>query len=116
MNKNNLQLESMYRPEHLRRDFWLRSIDNGVVTFAKRIEFEERDISQSDYRNAFASVETDKAYPPELVAIFNGLWAMGLRPDGFEDRNRETGVLRDHLNDMRQLVFKDKLKAINVRI
>lgn len=112
MNKSDFQFESMYRVDQLRTDYYLRSVDGDKVTFAKRIEFEERDLSQSDYLNPFASADGHNKYPPELIAVFNGLWAMGLRPDGFEDRNRETGALRDHLDDMRLLVLKDKYKAI----
>ena len=46
--------------------------------------------------------------PIELKAIFDGLWDMGIRPEGFEDMNRETEALRNHLADMRQLVYKDQ--------
>ncbi len=48
------------------------------------------------------------AVPPELMAIFEGLWDMGIRPTAFEDRTRETGAIRDHLEDMRRLALKDK--------
>ncbi len=48
------------------------------------------------------------AVPDELMAIFNGLWGMGIRPTAFEDRTRETGAIRDHLEDMRRLVLKEK--------
>ena len=89
------------------RQYYLTAYNDDVRTFAQPLIFEE--VEQGETMEPFITEDyRDHGPPLVLLAIFNGLWNMGIRPDGFEDRNRETKALGQHLEDMRQLVFKDK--------
>lgn len=44
-----------------------------------------------------------------LQAILNHAWDIGMRPVGFLDTTKEVGALREHLHDMRALVFTGKI-------
>ena len=43
-----------------------------------------------------------------LQAMLNVAWDAGLRPKSFEQPTSELKAVRDHLQDMRKLVFDDK--------
>lgn len=42
-----------------------------------------------------------------LQAALDAAWDLGLRPSGFADHGRELSAVRDHLHDMRALVYAD---------
>lgn len=44
-----------------------------------------------------------------LQAVLNHAWDVGVRPVGFLDTTKEVGALREHLHDMRALVFTGKI-------
>lgn len=41
----------------------------------------------------------------QLSVLMDDLWATGIRPNGYA-REGEIGAVRDHLEDMRKLVFR----------
>lgn len=43
-----------------------------------------------------------------LQACLNHAWEIGLRPTGFHDTTEQVKAIRDHLADMRTLVFRDR--------
>lgn len=47
-----------------------------------------------------------------LQAMMDGLWDSGLRPSNHRDFTQELQATKTHLEDMRQLVFKDKLRKL----
>lgn len=44
-----------------------------------------------------------------LQAALNHAWEIGLRPAGFGDTVNQVSALKDHLSDMRALVFREHL-------
>lgn len=48
-----------------------------------------------------------------MQAIMDEAWKNGMRPTGFEDIENETKAIRNHLNDMRTLVFKGQIKPLD---
>lgn len=60
-----------------------------------------------------ADINTVQPYdiidPPKLYqSIFDALWKGGMRPTGFQDIENETKAIKNHLNDMRRLVFANQ--------
>ena len=47
-----------------------------------------------------------------LQAVLDGLWEAGLRPSNHRDFTQELKATKTHLEDMRQLVFKDNLRGL----
>jgi hypothetical protein len=45
-----------------------------------------------------------------LQAALDHAWEAGLRPAGFNDTTNQVAAIKDHLADMRALVFKDSIK------
>lgn len=45
-----------------------------------------------------------------LRAALNAAWGLGMRPDGFNDTTEQVKAIKEHLADMRRLVF-DEPKA-----
>lgn len=43
-----------------------------------------------------------------LQAVLDHAWSLGMRPAGFNDTTEQVKAIRDHLNDMRALVFHEQ--------
>ena len=78
-------------------------LDNEKVCVAEPIVMKEVD--------RFASTEPTISFDrkEELQDLLDDLWLLGLRPSARSDEYKaQLESVKDHLNDMRQLVFKGK--------
>ena len=63
------------------------------------------EISNFETFEPLLSIDTKE----ELQELFDDLWILGIRPSARSDEYKaQLESVKDHLNDMRALVFKDK--------
>ena len=65
-------------------------------------------ITMSPMKERFESIEPCLQFddPKELQELMDSLWCMGLRPSARSDEYKaQLNTMRNHLNDMRALVF-----------
>ncbi len=86
------------------------SIDGGKSLAAKPLEFVE--VNEGEQSEPFMILPDREENTSMLQAMMDGLWDSGLRPTNHRDFTQELGAVRTHLEDMRQLVFKDKLRGL----
>ncbi len=87
------------------------SIDGGKSLAAKPLEFVE--VEEGSKSEPFVVIHDRPAQDTSMLqAMMDGLWDSGLRPTNHRDHTQELGAVRTHLEDMRQLVFKDKLRGL----
>jgi hypothetical protein len=75
---------------------------DGSRAYAKPLVFEKAEPG-SYVREA--TIEDGDEF---LQAVLNHAWEIGLRPAGFNDTTQQVAAIKDHLSDMRALVFKTK--------
>jgi hypothetical protein len=69
-------------------------------------------IGQYEAASPVAKIEDSK----HLQDLIDDLWSLGLRPSARADEYKaQLDSTRDHLNDMRALVFKGKREDLNLR-
>ena len=113
MKKNLTGFKLVSQPDYgsMRTNYFLQATDGDLSYIADPLVFKEQNTAVVCEPFIVAKgMSHDTIFPPELMAIFEYMWAQGPRPHGLEDRNRETGALRDHLDDMRRIALKDKYK------
>jgi hypothetical protein len=96
-----------YDFERRRRLAIIRVDQLGVETVAKPLVFEpldERELIE-------ATIDRSGEAEQFLQACLDHAWDLGMPPAGFLDTTRETAALKEHLHDMRALVFKGDVKA-----
>ena len=74
------------------------------VYLAKQVEFEAFDDS-----NAFAQVHREPSFlmtDHNTQKLMDELWRIGIRPSNGEGNVGQIGAMKEHLNDMRKIAFK----------
>lgn len=92
----------------IRRDGYMS--EGGKTEFVSNFTLETIEPA----RQAPAAMTSGFSQNPEakafLQAALDCAWEAGMRPAGWQDHGREVSALRDHLHDMRALVYAGELK------
>jgi len=99
-----MRVNAVWEPRRQRVGVWVYD-DNH---YAKPVVMEPK-------TDRFMSVEPCMVFDDkkELQSLMDDLWCMGLRPSARSDEYKaQLNTMRNHLNDMRALVFKDKRKDL----
>lgn len=98
-----MKIRACYEPMNQRIGLYFTLIDNNehyetVLVKKKKI---------GRFENIKPTVSVDNK--SELQDLIDDLWSMGLRPSARSDEYKaQLCTMRDHLNDMRTLVFKKR--------
>lgn len=105
-----MKIRAAYEPSWQRVGLYFTSNEGG-----KRYKVEPLILSETkQFEILEPAVSVDDKL--ELQDLIDDLWSMGLRPSARADEYKaQLSTMRDHLNDMRTLVFKkrDDLKGVS---
>jgi hypothetical protein len=88
--------------------FWLEDEQRGKMFVAQPIVFKEA--SDADMAQIPEPTFTVSSHIAEgfMQMLMDDLWHVGVRPTGVKAPDAQIAALKDHLDDMRRLVFEVK--------
>lgn len=101
---NTVRINAYWEPRYQRVGLYAMRSDGELGHKAEPIIWTPK-------KDRFEYVEPCMTFddPKELQELMDSMWCMGLRPSARSDEYKaQLGTMKDHLNDMRALVFKDK--------
>ncbi len=99
-----MRIAAVYEPMHQRVSLYITHEDKGEAFIAQPLTMSKK-TKRFGYSEPCVVFE-DKC---ELQSLMDDLWSMGLRPSARADEYKaQLGSMRDHLNDMRTIVFKKR--------
>ena len=99
-----MNIRASWEPRHQRLCLYVTDEVNGNWLYAEPVVMTPAK-ERFEYREPCMIVDDKK----ELQNLFDDLWFMGLRPSVRSDEYKaQLNTMRNHLNDMRTLVFKKR--------
>ena len=98
-----MRIRACYEPFNMRTALYFTDEKDGFRYRAQPLVFERT--------QGFTTIEPTVSFEDksELQSLMDDLWSMGLRPSARSDEYKaQLGTMRDHLNDMRAIVFKKR--------
>ena len=97
-----MEIKATWEPRHQRIGLYVTDEIGGKWLYAEPVVMTPSK-ERFEYRDPCMMIDDKK----ELQGLFDDLWSMGLRPSVRPDEYKaQLGSMRDHLNDMRAIVFK----------
>lgn len=98
-----MNINIVWEPQHQRFGLYVTGSKNGKAFKALPVEFTGTE--RFEYVEPCVIFESKT----ELQGLMDDLWSSGLRPSARSDEYKaQLGSMRDHLNDMRAIVFKTR--------
>ena len=103
MNPTNLEIKFHDNP-------WNDSYDIALFSKGKGTSFVSEPIVLKEHKQGSLITPTASLSREAMQGLFNELWRAGFRPKDGTGNSGHVAALEYHLEDMRKLVFKDRIK------
>ncbi len=106
-----MQIRANWEPRKQRIEIYVTDEMGGSYLYAEPVVMTPTK-ERFEYREPCMIVDDAK----EFQSLFDDLWSLGLRPSaGPDEYKAQLKTMKDHLNDMRALVFKKPVEREDLK-